>query len=215
MPMNFAEADNGMLIMCDGFGPALRWDGLTGVADTAGVLAPTAAPVLSANNYPGQIVGDYNAYVRFVDQYGNVSNLSPISNDITAQSSTGTITGASNTTPIQITSPGHGLYSGVWVSISGVGGNVGANGTWEIQVVDANTFNLLDSAGTGSGVTAPVGSGGVGGEGRWASSRCLKARPRPPRAFTTAAAPGSPARMPLSTTTCRCPRNRRWSGGRY
>src|SRR6516164_6691406 len=165
MPMNFAEADNGMLIMCDGFGPALRWDGLTGVADTAGVLAPTVAPVLSANNYPGQIVGDYNAYVRFVDQYGNVSNLSPISNDITAQSSTGTITGASNTTPIQITSPGHGLYSGVWVSISGVGGNVGANGTWEIQVVDANTFNLLDSAGTGSGVTAPVGSGGVGGEG--------------------------------------------------
>jgi hypothetical protein len=163
--MNFAEADNGMLIMCDGYGPALRWDGLTNAADTAGVLAPTAAPVLSSGTTPGQIVGDYDAYLRFVDPYGNLSNLSPISNTITPTTSSGVITGASNTTPIVITSAGHGLYTGVWVKIGGVGGNVGANGTWQITVIDANNFSLDDSAGTGSGVTAPVGSEGVGGEG--------------------------------------------------
>jgi hypothetical protein len=57
------------------------------------------------------------------------------------------ITAASNSTPVQITSAGHGLVTGQRVTISGVGGNTAANGTWTITVVDANNFTLNGSQG--------------------------------------------------------------------
>lgn len=60
---------------------------------------------------------------------------------------TGAITGATNTSPIVITSANHGLTTGQRVTISGVGGNTNANGTFTITRVDANTFSLNGSAG--------------------------------------------------------------------
>lgn len=59
----------------------------------------------------------------------------------------GTITGATNAGPIVITSAGHGLTTGTRVTVSGVGGNTAANGTFTVTVVDSNTFSLDGSTG--------------------------------------------------------------------
>lgn len=60
------------------------------------------------------------------------------------------ITGATNATPIVITSNGHGLSNGDLVAIAGVGGNTAANGIWSITAVTANTFTLEGSTGSGA-----------------------------------------------------------------
>lgn len=65
-------------------------------------------------------------------------------------SGAGTITNATNATPIVITSTGHGLSTGNEITIIGVGGNTAANGTWTVTVVDADTFSLDTSVGNGA-----------------------------------------------------------------
>jgi len=82
---------------------------------------------------------------------------------------TGSITNATNDTPIEITtSTNHGLASGHTVVISGVTGNTAANGRWRIEVTADNKFQLLNSSGsgtyTGGGTVtanAPLGNGDV------------------------------------------------------
>jgi hypothetical protein len=61
-----------------------------------------------------------------------------------------TVTGATNASPIVITSNGHRLATGDRVAIASVGGNTAANGTWEVTKVNANTFSLNGSTGNGS-----------------------------------------------------------------
>lgn len=64
---------------------------------------------------------------------------------------TGSITGATNATPIVITSNAHGLSNGDLVGIQDVGGNTAPNGKiWTVQSVAANTFALLASTGSGA-----------------------------------------------------------------
>lgn len=63
---------------------------------------------------------------------------------------TGTITGATNASPIVITSVAHGLTTGTRVTITGVGGNTAANATWVITRIDADTFSLTSSTGDGA-----------------------------------------------------------------
>jgi hypothetical protein len=62
------------------------------------------------------------------------------------------ISGATNTAPIVITSPGHNLVNGETVSVSDVGGNTAANGTFTVANSNpgANTFELSGSAGNGN-----------------------------------------------------------------
>lgn len=72
-----------------------------------------------------------------------------------------TITGASNATPIQITtSAAHGYSTGQTVTIGSVGGNTNANGTWVLTVVDGTNFTLNGSVGnaayTAGGVSQAV-----------------------------------------------------------
>jgi len=62
----------------------------------------------------------------------------------------GPVTGATNASPIEITSAAHGLTTGTLVSLAGVGGNPGANGTFTITVTGANTFTLNGSSGGGA-----------------------------------------------------------------
>lgn len=64
-----------------------------------------------------------------------------------------TITGATNATPIVITSVGHGLIDGMTVTVADVEGNTAANGTWAITVVTADTFSLDTSVGNGAYTT--------------------------------------------------------------
>ena len=63
---------------------------------------------------------------------------------------TATITGASNTSPIVITTSPNAFNTGDTVLIAGVGGNIGANGTWTITVLTTSTFSLTGSSGTGA-----------------------------------------------------------------
>lgn len=62
-----------------------------------------------------------------------------------------TITGATNATPIVVTtSAAHGLQSGDHVDIHGVGGNTAANGHFRIVVLSTTTFSLDGSRGNGA-----------------------------------------------------------------
>jgi hypothetical protein len=144
---NFAENDTGLLFIANGIGKVLIWDGFTSQVEEAGLDAPTAALTVAGTGN-GAIVGTFTAYLRFVDRHGWYSNLSPISNEYTAEGATGTITAASNTTPIVITSAAHGLNTGATVKITGVGGNTSANSTFQIVVLSSSTFSLDDSTGT-------------------------------------------------------------------
>lgn len=62
----------------------------------------------------------------------------------------GSITNATNASPIVVTSSGHGLTTGARVTITGVGGNTAANGTFVVTVLDGNTFSLDGSTGNGA-----------------------------------------------------------------
>ena len=64
------------------------------------------------------------------------------------------ITGATSANPIVITAPAHGFSTGNQVQISGVQGNVSANGVFTITVVDANTFSLNGAGPTAAAYTS-------------------------------------------------------------
>lgn len=69
----------------------------------------------------------------------------------------GTVTSATNATPIVITSVGHGLVTGRQVTVTGVLGNTNANGTWVVTRVDNDRFSLDGS----------VGNAAYSGAGTW------------------------------------------------
>lgn len=88
MPNSFALTPEGILLVASGFDKVLRWDGLTPQAQTAGVPPPgdDEAIVLAGSGAAATgagITGDYQAYLRYVDRFGNYSNLSPVSNTLT------------------------------------------------------------------------------------------------------------------------------------
>jgi hypothetical protein len=60
------------------------------------------------------------------------------------------ITGASNATPIVITSAGHGFTAEDLVTVQGVGGATAANGVWIVANPMDDTFELLGSVGNGA-----------------------------------------------------------------
>jgi hypothetical protein len=66
---------------------------------------------------------------------------------------TGTITGATNASPIVCTLAAHGFSTGDTVNISAAAGNTAANGTWEVNVLTSSTFQLVGSAGNGAWVS--------------------------------------------------------------
>jgi hypothetical protein len=63
---------------------------------------------------------------------------------------TGAVTGATNASPIVITETNHGRSTGQRVTITGVGGNSAANGTFTITKINANTYSLDGSTGNGA-----------------------------------------------------------------
>ena len=71
------------------------------------------------------------------------------------------ISGATNATPIVITATAHGFSNNDIVYISGVGGNLSANGLWLVANVTTNTFAITDMAGNNV-----VGSGNFTSGGR-------------------------------------------------
>lgn len=83
MPNSFAQTPEGILLITSGFDPVLRWDAFTVQAQRAGVIPPDEALVIAGSG-AGEITGTYTAYLRFVDRFGNYSNLSPVSNEYAA-----------------------------------------------------------------------------------------------------------------------------------
>lgn len=70
---------------------------------------------------------------------------------LTTDNASWTVTGATNASPIQITtSVAHSLATGQMVAIHSVGGNAAANGTFTVTVTGANTFTLDGSTGSGA-----------------------------------------------------------------
>lgn len=70
----------------------------------------------------------------------------------TSTTYTRTVTNATNATPIVVTtSTAHSLSAGDIVTISGVGGNTAANGTFKVASATATTFQLTNS-GTGADI---------------------------------------------------------------
>lgn len=70
------------------------------------------------------------------------------------------ISGATNATPIVITATSHGFANGDIVYISGVGGNLSANGYWLVASVTTNTFAITDLNGNNVVGSAAYTSGG-------------------------------------------------------
>lgn len=70
----------------------------------------------------------------------------------------GNVEGATNASPIVITSEDHGLENGDLVLVSQVKGNLGANGVWTVANKTDDTFELEDSTGTDAYVA---------GSGKW------------------------------------------------
>lgn len=67
-----------------------------------------------------------------------------------AKKDTGNVTGATNASPVVITSAAHGLTTGTRVTTASIGGNTDANGTFTITVLSSSTFSLDSSAGSGA-----------------------------------------------------------------
>src|SRR5215831_13561065 len=80
---NYAQTPEGLLYVADGFNPLQRWDGLQAALVPVGVYAPATAPTIAASG-SGTATGTYYAYVRFLNDRGSWSDLSPISNAVTA-----------------------------------------------------------------------------------------------------------------------------------
>jgi Putative Flp pilus-assembly TadE/G-like len=108
----------------------------------------------SSNMYGSQSANSNTAGTALYYNNPSTTNLAP---QITARSSltgnqkTGSLTGATNASPIVITSAGHGLVTGDSVTISGVTGNTAANGNFVVTVISSSTFSLNGSTGNGSG----------------------------------------------------------------
>lgn len=70
---------------------------------------------------------------------------------------TGSIQGASNASPTVVTSANHGLTTGMKITISGILGNTGANGTYVVTKLTSNTFSIAVDTSAG-GVYSGGGS---------------------------------------------------------
>lgn len=161
MPNDFAQTPEGLILVADGWDQAVRWDGFASQAEIAGVTKPTVAPTVTSAGR-GQILGTYRAYLRFVDAYDNVSDLSPVSADRAASSSGGDVAGANSSTPITLTILSHGLTAGALINVAGVQGQAGANGTWFVAIPDSNHVILVGSSSSGTYTTGGTWTSGVG-----------------------------------------------------
>ena len=143
---SFAESNESVVYMAHGKMPVQRFDGTLA---PAGVEAPDQKLTIESSG-SGVLTGKRYAYLRFLDSEGRVSNVSPLS-DVhdTFGSGEAEITGATNSSPIVITSVSHGISSGDTVRVTGQQGNTASNGTWTVTVIDADSFYLDGSVGNG------------------------------------------------------------------
>src|SRR5204863_5141545 len=97
-----------------------------------------------ATGFNPQMMGDFPGYFvqKFLTFTGTQTTTTTVS--IVDQ-----VANVSPNTPIIVTSFNHGLVSGQTVTISGVNGIPGANGTFRISVIDKDRFILVGAKGGG------------------------------------------------------------------
>lgn len=78
---SFSATSDGFLLAANGIDPVLVWDGISAQFQEAGLAAPTTAVTIAGNTF-GTITGTYFAYVRFVDENNNPSDLSPLAGPV-------------------------------------------------------------------------------------------------------------------------------------
>lgn len=157
MPDSMAATPLGTVLIANGIDKMLVFRPSLGTLETAGVIAPTIPLTLSGTG-SGNIVGSFYAYARFVDRDGQFSSLTPVSNNYEAQATVATVSGATNASPIVITtSAAHGLGDGQVVKIKDVMGNTAANGIYAVSVLTTTTFELW----TDSSFSVPVAGNGT------------------------------------------------------
>ena len=79
-PFWFNQVPNSVVLMSNGIDPMQRWDSTTGVMEIAGVPPPLTSPTIRLTGTTSDAaIGAYiYAFVRFYDNYGNFSDLSPV-----------------------------------------------------------------------------------------------------------------------------------------
>lgn len=76
----------------------------------------------------------------------------------TVMAGSGSITAATNATPIVVSQAAHGFSNGDVVAVNGVPGNLAANGIWVIANVTAGSYELVGSSGSGASTSGGTGS---------------------------------------------------------
>ena len=177
-PFTYAEMPNGSILIANGIDPMIRWDGMVKLATFAGIQPPQSSIALAGQGV-GTITGMRYAFVRFLDQYGNPSNLSPISNVVNMgrDALIDNLSWDTTTGIVKIVTKDHGLLPGEQLVFQGIHG-IGAstvnsplvNGTWTpwsvLKVIDQDTFTL-------SGVRVYSGQWTEGGWWTWGISQIV------------------------------------------
>lgn len=76
-PLCFTKVPEGMLVGVNGLDRGFIWDGLTENVWILGIDAPGTAPAVATSPGGNATAGQYLCYYRYLDKYGNPSNLSP------------------------------------------------------------------------------------------------------------------------------------------
>jgi Ubiquitin-activating enzyme E1 FCCH domain len=127
---------------------------ITGTSPSMTVIAPPYYPATGWNYIDA--VNDLTS-IAYSFIYGtgiDGVNFNPVPITYTVPNQTGAVTGATNASPTVITSSNHGLRSGQTATISGIGGNTGANGAHVVTVLTANTFSIAVDTSAGSAYTS-------------------------------------------------------------
>jgi hypothetical protein len=155
---------------------------LRALALTASVcLHATEGLVAESSGNSEQVPGDRGLAIRLIpfNRLANSTFESRATSEDLPIPQWLTVTDASSTSPIQLTTPiPHGLETGDEVAVTDVLGNEGANGWWKVRVIGPDRFALEDSRASGAyagggaiyparGQPVPPGGANEAGELAW------------------------------------------------
>lgn len=139
-------------------------------------FAPTTSALLTEiEDHLASITADWYATSTYTDLSGTAERYLELNN--TGAEGTKTVSGATNATPIEITtSAAHSYSTGDEVVIAGVGGNTAANGRWIVTVTATDKFTLQDFAGNNVAGNGTKTTDGTSARWSWFSYSAMSAK---------------------------------------